>query len=108
LRTGEIKLTKEQEIVYKLITEDYLKMCFTETVGIREGIMNLMATFDFLVLVKTRGVLDQLPSLHNPDNVEEISKEDGSGETNLQFDLIKDANGNYQALTSIKQKRCRN
>src|SRR5579862_2963730 len=101
---GDISLTEEQEKVRELISDVFLKMCITETFGIREGIMNLMGTFDFLVLAKTRGVLDQLPPLNNPNNIEETTNEDGSGEINLQFDLIKDADDNYQALTLLKKR----
>jgi len=107
-----ILLTEDQEQIKKLIDDQFLKLCITETFGIREGIINLIATIDFLILVKTRKVIDKLPSLgsitstnKNDDNYrEEINNSDGSGLFNLYFDSIRDGNGDRQPLT-INKKR---
>jgi hypothetical protein len=50
-----------------LISEDFLKMCITETWGIRGGINNLVATMNFLELITVRGVAPEITDLAKYD-----------------------------------------
>jgi hypothetical protein len=102
-----ILLTDEQERIKELMSDDFLKMCITQTFGIREGIMNLMSAIDFLVKAKVRNKTDELPQtlyIATGNDREEIDNADGSGIINLYFDAIIDGNGDRQPLTIMKKR----
>jgi hypothetical protein len=111
------------------MSDKFLELCITETFGIREGIINLVSTFAFLIKAKVRKVIDQLPDtlLINKPNMtdghgtleedygmglkrmrEEIDDpdptKDGQGLINLYFDPVIDGNGNRQPLSIIKKR----
>jgi hypothetical protein len=111
-----IHLTDEQRRIKELMSDDFLKLCITETFGIREGIINLVSTFAFLIKAKIRGVINQLPTtlfivgtghtanseredIDDPDPLKE-----GSGLINLYFDPVVDGNGDRQALSILKKR----
>lgn len=113
-----ILLTPEQQRIRDLMSDKYLEACITETFGIREGIMNMVTTFDFLVKAKVRGVLDQLGnSLYmKPGTDEGITgrtrediddpdpQKEGSGLINLYFGAVLDGSGDRQPLSLIKKR----
>jgi hypothetical protein len=127
---SNILLTPLQQRIKGLMNDQFLELCITETFGIREGIMNLVTTFDFLVKALVREVLDDLPDSlyikaptideHGTGSKSETyghglnkTREDindmdpdkeGQGLMNLYFDPIVDGNGDRQALTLIKKR----
>lgn len=96
--------------------DNFLKLTITETFGIREGIINLVSTFSFLIKAKIRGVMNQLPNslyIAAPGHLTTAEREDiddpdptkeGSGLINLYFDAVIDGNGDKQALSIIKKR----
>jgi len=67
LRFMADELLEEYDIkdLKALISEDFLKMCITETWGIRGGINNLVATMDFLELMEVRKAVKDIDDLAN-------------------------------------------
>ena len=61
------------------ISDNFLKMCITETWGIRGGINNLVATLDFLELMEVRGVSQEITDLANYADYEETETEGING-----------------------------
>ncbi|CAG8780400.1 9128_t:CDS:2, partial [Cetraspora pellucida] len=127
-----IYLTDEQQRIKELMSDRFLELCITETFGIREGIINLVSTFAFLIKAKIRGKIDELPDdlyitapmMTDQDGNgqtretygtagrqrirEEINDPDptkeGSGLINFYFEPVVDGNGDMQPLSIIKKR----
>jgi hypothetical protein len=67
LRSMVDELAEENDVaeLKPLISDNFLKMCITETWGIRGGINNLVATTTFLELITVRGVAQEITDLAN-------------------------------------------
>jgi len=67
LRSMTEELAEESEVaeLKPLISDNFLKMCITETWGIRGGINNLVVVMDFLELMEVRGVANEIDDLAN-------------------------------------------
>lgn len=79
-----IYLTPEQERIKALMSDEFLRLCITETFGIREGIINLVSTFAFLIKAKIRGIINELPDdlfISKPTNL----NENGDGTETTQY-----------------------
>ena len=64
----EMIVENDIEDLKPLISDNFLKMCITETWGIRGGINNLVATMDFLELMEVRKVANEITDLANYDD----------------------------------------
>jgi len=62
---GELLEEYGVEDLVDLVSDNFLKMCITETWGIRGGINNLVATTTFLERALVRGVANELTDLAN-------------------------------------------
>jgi len=67
LRSMTEELAEESEVaeLKPLISDNFLKMCITETWGIRGGINNLVVVMDFLELMEVREVANEINDLAN-------------------------------------------
>lgn len=82
-----IYLTDEQQRIKDLMSDRFLELCITETFGIREGIINLVSTFSFLIKAKIRGKIDELPTdlfIDKPTTTDE----NGNGQRQEQYNGI--------------------
>jgi hypothetical protein len=72
------EMTQEYDIQHLdgLVSDNFLKMCITETWGIRGGINNLVATMDFLELMEVREVASEITDLAQPNSYEETGREE--------------------------------
>ncbi|CAG8631854.1 3603_t:CDS:2, partial [Paraglomus brasilianum] len=64
----EMVVENDIEDLKPLISDNFLKMCITETWGIRGGINNLVATMDFLELMEVRKVANEFTDLADYDD----------------------------------------
>ena len=76
---GELLEEYGVEDLVDLVSDNFLKMCITETWGIRGGINNLVATTTFLERALVRGVANELTDLANYAEYWETEKEGVTG-----------------------------
>jgi ATP-dependent Lon protease len=86
---GEMLAEQDIEDLRDRISEDFLKMCITETWGIRGGINNLVVVMDFLELMEVRGVAQEITDLANFTEYWETEKEGPNGYLNRQEGISK-------------------
>lgn len=67
LMVSEMLRDYDIEDLSEKVSDNFLKMCITETWGIRGGINNLVATMDFLELMEVRGVAGEINDLASGD-----------------------------------------
>lgn len=81
LRSMVDELAEDNDVaeLKPLISDDFLKMCITETWGIRGGINNLVVVMTFLELMLVRGVVEEITDLANFTDYWETEVEGVSG-----------------------------
>lgn len=89
LMVDELLAAQDIEELKPLITEQFLKMCITETWGIRRGINNLVATVEFLERTLVRGIANELTDLANYDEYWETSSEGADGYLRKKSGIMK-------------------
>ncbi len=108
LRSMTEELAEESEVaeLKPLISDNFLKMCITETWGIRGGINNLVVVMDFLELMEVRGVANEIDDLANYAEYWETEAEGPSGYLNRQDGISKlafDTSKGRQELTLTRR-----